>query len=304
VTNNRGNDQGNYQCNNKTDISSELVVNKLNGISDDKSDDKLYDKSDDINKSDHAGKVILDTLFEKYNNAMIYTDKDYKLDATRGETDYYLYCSRMFVTLKASGLTDDMIATFLISHLAESLIYTHITDVLNFLYYTTDLSSFEKNIKKHFDSYILKAKNISGMLLVKDKKSHLLILNEHEWTNGESEDYHDLTAEIERLIISKAELSRYVGFLSEFKKEFMVFKVIDLADSKSKGARCDQSGKIIAINLLNSITGHEQYNKSNTRGRNKMELCILQEFILRYYNSTAKDGKKWFVSPIEAINSF
>ena len=279
ITNNNNN-------NNIDNLETDLVVNKSN------------------NKSEHAGKLILDSLFEKYNKAIEYIDKDYKLEATRGETDYYVYCSRMFVTLKSAGLTDDMISTFLISHLAESLIYTHIIHVLNFLYYTTDLSSFEKNIKNYFDNYILKAKNISGMLLAKDNKSHLIILNEHEWTNGESEDYHDLTAKIEGLIIPKEELSRYVGFLSEFKKEFMIFKVIDLADSKSKGARCDQSGKSIAINLLNSITSREQYTKENTRGRNKMELCILQEFILRYYNSIVKDGKKWFVTPIEAINSF
>ena len=109
---------------------------------------------------------------------------------------------------------------------------------------------------------------------------------------------------MEKFTISKDELNRYVGFFTEFKKEFMIFKVIDLADPKNKGARCDQSGKNVAINLLNDIIGEEIYNKQNTRGRNKMEFCIIQEYILRIYNNELKDGKKWFVSPVEAINSF
>ena len=80
--------------------------------------------------------------------------------------------------------------------------------------------------------------------------------------------------------------------------------MIDLEDPKSKGARCDQSGKSVAINLLNTIVDREEYTKENTRGRNKMEFCILQEFLLRLYNENKKDDKIWFVSPIEAINSF
>ena len=129
-------------------------------------------------------------------------------------------------------------------------------------------------------------------------------MKENSWEIGEAEDYNDLLLEIEKQLINREDFNKYVGFFSEFKKEYMVFKVIDLEDPKSKGARCDQSGKNVAINLLNAIIGSDSYTKDNTRGRNKMEFCIIQEFLLRLFNEEKKDGKIWFVSPVEAVNSF
>ena len=32
-----------------------------------------------------------------------------------------------------------------------------------------------------------------------------------------------------------------------------------------------------------------------------VELCVLQEFILRYFNTIKRDDKKWFLSPEMAI---
>ena len=77
-------------------------------------------------------------------------------------------------------------------------------------------------------------------------------------------------------------------------------------DKRSKGARCDQSGKSDTVKLLNTIVGKDQddnmkYTPENIKGINKTEFCVLQEMYLRYFNETNKNNKRWFLSPEEAI---
>ena len=77
--------------------------------------------------------------------------------------------------------------------------------------------------------------------------------------------------------------------------------VKNLEDTRSKGARCDQSGKSETIKLLNTILGETKYYPANTKGRNKTEFCIIQEMILRYNNKNKVNNKTWFLTPQEAI---
>ena len=37
-------------------------------------------------------------------------------------------------------------------------------------------------------------------------------------------------------------------------------------------------------------------NKENTKKISGIEICILQEILLRYYNSIRKNGKIWFIN--------
>ena len=51
------------------------------------------------------------------------------------------------------------------------------------------------------------------------------------------------------------------------------------------------------ISLDNSIP----LSVSNKRDTNEIELCILQEFILRYFDTIGQDGKRWFLTPIQVL---
>ena len=70
---------------------------------------------------------------------------------------------------------------------------------------------------------------------------------------------------------------------------------------RHKGARCDQAGKKETLKILNKIVGKEEYTIDNTRETMQIELCSLQEFLLRYFDYTKKDNKRWYLSPEEAI---
>ena len=252
-----------------------------------------------INTMPSQNKGILTELSIKYDKVMELQD-----NVERGETDYYVFCSKIFAAFKTRGVSEDVLKKLLVEHLMQSLVYNEIMEVINYLYFNIGLTQFESMCKTYFDKYILNARGLTGLLLTKDNKRQLVIMKDQVWEEGEAEDYNDLLGEIEKQVLNKENMNKYVGFFAEFKKEYMVFKVIDLEDPKGKGARCDQSGKNVAINLLNAIIGQDQYTKDNTRGRNKMEFCIIQEFLLRLYNDKKKDDKIWFVSPTQAINSF
>jgi hypothetical protein len=246
-----------------------------------------------------SSKNVFKELQEKYNLVI-----EFKESVDRGEDNYYAFCSKIFATFKKNGVNEDTLKKVLVEHLMQSLVYNEVMAVINYVYFNIGLNDFEKKSKEYFDKKLLKSKGITGILITKNNNEQLVVIKESQWEEGESEDYNDLLGAISALIIPRDTMNKQVGFFSEFKKEYMVFKVIDLEDPKSKGARCDQSGKSVAIKILNTIIGSEEYNKSNTRGRNKMEFCIIQEFLLRLYNDEKKDGHIWFVSPIEAVKSF
>jgi hypothetical protein len=83
--------------------------------------------------------------------------------------------------------------------------------------------------------------------------------------------------------------------------------------TRDTGATCEESGKEKSIQKLNLILGEEKYTSKNTRlekdedgniireAIGQIELCILQEFILRYYDTIKKNEKKWFLTPEMAI---
>ena len=126
-----------------------------------------------------------------------------------------------------------------------------------------------------------------------------------QWEEVDSEDKLEIMSYD---IIKKAwfieseNLNDIIGFVSyENKNKYMVFKTKNNKLLRNKGARCDEAGKIKTINILNLIVGDEKYNKKNTSSFNQIDLCVLQEFILRYYNMLNKNNKIWFINPDVAL---
>ena len=104
-----------------------------------------------------------------------------------------------------------------------------------------------------------------------------------------------------RYVVPHDKMASIMGFIIGFKDKYMIFKVKDMTLKRHKGARCDQAGKSDTIKLLNKIVGEDTYTNQNTRDMVQMELCSLQEFLLRYFDEINKDGKRWFLSPEESI---
>jgi len=118
----------------------------------------------------------------------------------------------------------------------------------------------------------------------------------------------------EQLNIKQEDYNDVVGFIGlEKGNKYLVFKTKDIFAKRNKGARCDESGKEKTMAKLNKIIGKDVYTKESTKAQKnedgiviheaigQPELCVLQEFLLRYFNKTKKNDKIWFVTPEMAI---
>ena len=222
----------------------------------------------------------------------------------RGQDSWYVYAAMLNHTgylEKKYNITRDDYYKYIIHHILDYLTFNETEEVLNYLYFAKELDETEQKIKEIYDSQLLKHENLLGIIVPKDNKQFLLMKGDKKWIPGKQEDYIDLKSELKKLIIpvNKYNDTNIVGFIVSFKNEYNIFKIKNLKDSRSKGARCDQSGKAESLTVLNNILGSEQYTSENTKGRNKIEFCILQEFILRKKNLT--NDKIWYLTPTQAI---
>lgn len=71
------------------------------------------------------------------------------------------------------------------------------------------------------------------------------------------------------------------------------FKMKDPTTQGGSGTKCINMAKQEVIKFLISIT---DFNKDECNKIQRIELCIILEFILRYYDETKKDNKKWFLT--------
>lgn len=280
-------------------LRPELSVN----MTDKEINNKKRKEGDNINDNVDNASITLITDIESNYNAAISQVKDMK----RGEDNWYLFAANLKTNgylEKNIGIDDDTYQTFIISHILENLVFEDTKRILRYIYFTKkdNLSEIDRKIKTYYDNIIMNNKDVTGIIYPKDNKQILLVKGDTDWSNGQQEDYTDLAPELKRIIIQPLrKFSNYVGFIGNFKNEYNIFKVKNMTDSRSKGSRCDQSGKSNATKLLNTIISEAKYTPTNTKNRNKLEFCVLQEMYLRFYDKINKDEKRWFLNPSEMI---
>uniref|UniRef100_A0A6C0F3N8 Helicase ATP-binding domain-containing protein n=1 Tax=viral metagenome TaxID=1070528 RepID=A0A6C0F3N8_9ZZZZ len=245
-----------------------------------------------------GAKRILKEMEENYDLANHFARKEPKVP--RGDDNWYKHCGIVMRKMVQSGVPAKDIMHFLIEHLVDFLTYKEKVDVLQYLYAkeVIDETSFEFKIKGCFDEKIILNKGVTGIILFNGDVRSVLILNRGKWTAAESEDINDLAPAIKKKYFDDPRhFNTNVGFIGSDKTGVFVFKVKDILNTRNTGARCDEAGKAKTIKLLNTIIGHEEYTKENTKGMVQQELCALQEFTLRLYNLQKKDNLVWFLDP-------
>jgi len=154
-----------------------------------------------------------------------------------------------------------------------------------------------------------------GMILFHEKKEQQIALivlryESKEWTTAEPEDERDFALLLGNIQTAQIRsMNMMIGFVSFFKKEYLIFKVKMMSKKRDKGARCDQSGKTETITSINTIlsmndmTQGDEYKLTidNTKQRTQKELCVFQEFLLRTFNAKQVNGRKWFFTPGKAL---
>jgi hypothetical protein len=245
---------------------------------------------------------IIKLLQQKYNVVFddINTNKSLEID----NNDWYNLCNKVVKQMIEENENESQIRKIVLSHIVEELLFDDLIILLNRIYGKQTLTKFEDNVKQHIENILIRNNNTEGLFWIRNNKRVLIVkTDKNEWKIAESEDERDLAIKIKGLFIPENKYNNIVGYISDFKNLEMVFKVKQLDKKRNKGARCDQSGKKTAIELLNEIIGEEKYDKENTKNMAQKELCVIQELILRMYQEENKNNKIWFVTPgVAALN--
>jgi len=264
------------------------------------------------------GKKIMDELTENYNITQEFTKKT---KVPRGDDNWYKHCGIVMRKMsKEYPESKQYLLNFLVSHMLEQLVYNDKLVVMNYLYSLEDIerNSVEWFAKEYFENNSIIGKKFTAFILYNLNKPALMLLNkENKWVPAEPEDQREIFASKEAkdlVVFKKEEYNKYVGFIGyEKSNRYLVFKTKDMTSSRDTGARCDEAGKAKNISKLNDILGEEKYDNENTKAVKdadgnviseavgNVELCVLQEFILRFFNAIKKDELNWFLTPEQAI---
>ncbi len=221
--------------------------------------------------------------------------------------EWYKSANSAIKIMIGEGIDKKILSKLLIDHICDVLLFNDKLNLINYFEKQKELklNKILAGVKKYFTDKIIKHKNLSGILLQNEGNKQLITLSseDKEWKLAEPEDYQDLAQQIAitatRFIPVKNKINDIVGFTTNFKKEFMVFKIKEMSKRRNKGARCDQSQKGEALLILNKILGENKYDKESKMGR--VEICVLQELYLRLFDMENKNKKAWYLSPSEAV---
>jgi hypothetical protein len=273
------------------------------------------------------GQNIIDDLKEQYNIAVEYTTGP---KVERGDDDWYKHCGTVIKKLleKKSGAereaTNQELLGFVVEHIIDLLTFKDKVIVMNYLYSLDkpEKNSFEWFAKNYFLKHTIHEKKLKAIILYDFNVRKTMILNKDNiWELAEPEDELEIDNSKEGKKILNFNIDNYtnpdgiIGFIGYKKnsKNF-VFKIKDVFSPRDTGASCTEAGKSKTLAILNKIVGDEIYTKENTKlikndkGKvtqeaiGEIELCILQEFILRKKNLDSGNKNVWFLTPDMAIH--
>ena len=277
---------------------------------------QIFEKEKDILSEEFLRTI--DELKANYNITIEFTKQ---IKVPRGDDNWYKHCGIVMKKLsreypKSTQYLKEMLA----SHIIELLLFEDKINILNYLYSLDNIQadSFEFYAKNYFERISIKTKDAHALIFYNLNKRVIVELNEHNvWSEMGNEDQINLASSREAkkvLSFNKEDFNKYVGFIGyEKKNKFLVFKTKDMDSTRDTGARCDESGKDKTIQKLNSILGETKYTNENTKmvkdadgnvireAVGHTELCVITEFLLRYFDITKKDGKKWLLTPEMAL---
>ena len=243
------------------------------------------------------GEKIINEMRDNYTLAHTPQDIEAKSD------NWYAFCSLVYPVLESEGWTRELLDKLLVHHMIEALRFPDKLELLNYLPNYDSTDDMTRFIKEYFNSNTISAKGLTAIMLQNTGKPQLVVSRDGKtYSLAQPEDIIDLTDELNKLkgeILPMAEkLAPHIGFMVNFKKDYMIFKIRDMSKPRNTGARCDQASKVKSVRFLNEL-GEDQYTSKTKMSRH--ELCIVQEFLLRKFNIEKKDGKRWFLRPSEAI---
>jgi hypothetical protein len=263
------------------------------------------------------GKRIVDEMKVNYDIAKEFSKQT---KVPRGDENWYKHCGIVIRKMsKEYPASRKHLISLLVAHLLELLLFEEKIHVMNYLYSLDTISqeSFEKYAKEYFEDNTITTKDFTVFITYKLNKRMIMVLQDNKWIEASSEDQRDIATSSETkkfLTLNKNEYNNLVGFIGYLKGNAgLAFKTKNMNSSRDTGAICKSAGKSKNLALLNEIVGEDKYTIESTKAVKDKdgniiyeavgneELCVLEEFILRYFNLVNHDDKKWFFTPEMAL---
>lgn len=276
-----------------------------------------------INNSDfefQEGKKVIQEMQTNFDITREYTKQ---AKVPRGDDNWFKHCGiviRKMLKEYPDTKNDNLLIKFLVAHMIETLLFEDKLAIMNYLYSLTSINqgTVEWFSKDYFETNSITTPNFTIFIMYNLNKRMIMILNENnKWVEAEPEDQREIatTKEVKEILNMKPdEYNKIIGFIGyEKSNRYFVFKTKDMTSKRDTGARCDEAGKDKTISKTNEIIGETKFTKENTKiikdtdgtviqeAIGQTELCVFQEFILRFFNAIKKNDKKWFLSPEMAL---
>ena len=298
----------------KFEIKQDIGIGKQ--VIDRRNLNKMVIEEDNIEFSE--GKKIVDEMIINYDISRDYT-KLHKVP--RADDNWYKHCGIIIKKMsKEYPDSKEHLIRYLVSHMLEMLLFDDKIKVMNYLYSLDKIkhNSFEWFAKEYFELNTITTTKYTIFIMYKVNKRIIMILGkDNKWIQAEPEDQREIAA-LQKvkdfLAFSAGDYNKIIGFIGyEKSNRYLIFKTKDMTSKRDTGARCSDATKAKNLTKINEILGEDKYTNETTKAVKdadgnvtveavgNVELCVLQEFILRYFNTIKKDGKKWFFTPEMAL---
>ena len=299
-------------------ISFELKQDIVKPVIDKRNIDKISLHEGEVEFPE--GKRIVDDMKVNYDISKEFLKQN---KVPRGDDNWYKHCG-IVIKKMAKEYPDSKkyLISFLVAHLLELLLFEEKIHVMNYLYSLDSIGqdSFERYAKEYFEKNSITTKSFTAFIAYKLDKRKILVLEDNKWidiTSSKTVDQREVASSSETkkfLEFDKDQYNTIVGFMGYEKGNAnLAFKTKNMNSKRDTGARCDEAGKAKNMAKINEIIGEVKYTNESTKAIKdedgnvvtesigNSELCVIEEFILRYFNEIKKNDKKWFFTPEMAI---
>lgn len=188
-----------------------------------------------------------------------------------------------------------------IDSLMERLNFNNMKSLIEYIVSLDQLSDFET----HIYQYIKRNLKKNRLIVLKDNQPYLLTLENNTWISQRESDLLDMQHELNKLVIDENSIHDLIGFIAnKALKADMVFKTLTLkTNSRNTGETCHESQRKTAKYKLDKLLGYtmESIEQKHNIKIHTTEICMLLEFILRFYDKINYFDKRCFFTPSEYI---
>ena len=251
------------------------------------------------------------------------------------KNNWGMHCAHAINSLvKYNKWNKDNLLKYALNHVLDSLNFNEKIILLNYITHKEDKDKFDELIESYFKMFMIAGGRYKGIVMARfDKPSNfeqytILTKKDRRWINDKKSIVGGLGVALfsKFQILDIKKMSNFIGFMTNFKGNQIVFKTKYIKESdkgrSNKGQRCDRGvGKTTLVKIVNSLLEEKNESKKYKIGEehkssiyaiygeridrkkkiNSFQLCVEIELILRHFNEIEKDGKYWFFPTVSSI---